>query len=76
MSEVSHFSGGVWALFLSVSSRPGAGQKSGGLAQKKPLPRRNSGLGFFIQQKQAVVDRLKFAGGIISVLTSLFALKC
>jgi hypothetical protein len=45
-----------------------AGQKSGGFAQKKPLPRRNSGLGFFIQQKQATVDRLKFAGKIISVL--------
>jgi hypothetical protein len=56
------------ALFRRVSSRPDAGQKSGGFAQKKPLPRRNSGLGFFIQQKQATVDRLKFTGKIISVL--------
>jgi hypothetical protein len=68
MSGLSEFLRRRLPLVLTVSSRPDAGQKSGGFAQKKPLPRRNSGLGFFLQQKQATVDRLKFASKIISVL--------
>jgi hypothetical protein len=37
-------------------------------AQKMPLPPGNSGLGFFIQQKQATVGRLKSDAEMISAL--------